>query len=90
MMVTNENILEEYHRQATWNPPAGSKPFVIRIDKHTFIECEVEVSGKALLIRLGEAFPNYEPGKPISVTLQTKSELQRQVLNFLNLPEDAV
>ena len=41
-------------------------------------------------IRAEADLVNYEPGKPISVTLQTKSELQRQVLNFLNLPEDAV
>jgi hypothetical protein len=61
---------------------------VIKIDGHSFIFTEVESAGRAFYLKLAEAYPAPFSTKPV-IVLQTKHQLQKQVLDFLNRPKDA-
>ena len=61
---------------------------MIKIDGHSFIFTEVESAGRAFYLKLAEAYPAPFSTKPV-IVLQTKHQLQKQVLDFLNRPKDA-
>jgi hypothetical protein len=87
-MMKDADILAEYAAQKVTDIP-GSAPFVFRLDYHMFIEMEVEVEGRAFLLKLAEALPGVGLNAKPVIALQTKDQLVRQVLGFINRLGDA-
>ena len=75
-MTTDEEILTEFKKLPAFEK-LGSEPFVLRIDKHTFVETEIEWHGRSFLLCLAEVLPG-----PIIIP-QTQTQIEKQTLNFV-------
>jgi hypothetical protein len=78
-MMTDEDILAEFRKIPAFGT-LGSNPFVIRIDKHTFINIEVTWREHSFYLRLAEAFPG--PNGPV-IEPETKPHIEKQVREFV-------
>jgi hypothetical protein len=75
-MTTDEEILTEFKKLPAFEK-LGSEPFVLRIDKHTFVETEVEWHGRSFLLRLAEVLPG------LNIIPQSKEQIEKQTLDFV-------
>jgi hypothetical protein len=75
-MMTDADILDAY----LLSRPDGPEPFILRLDKHIFLETGVTWQGLSFLLRLAEALPG--PDGPI-IEMQSKAQLAKQTLDFV-------